>query len=66
MDERKPHPWLVPLPRRIGVLALAGVWFAIEAWTQPFSTWFWIALAMVAYGTWDFFLSGTYGGRESP
>lgn len=63
---REPHPWLLPLHRRVAVLGLALAWFAVEAWTEPLSTWFWIAAAMVAYGLWDFFLSGTYPARERP
>lgn len=61
-----PHPWLVPLPRRVGVLALAVVWLGIEAWAGISSTWFWVAAGLVAYGVWDFFLSGTYRVRGSP
>lgn len=62
----EPHPWLVPLPRRVGVLALAVAWLALEAWSDPASTWFWVAAGLVAYGAWDFFLSGTYRVRGSP
>lgn len=63
MAARGPHPWLVPLPRRIAVVAVAAAWFAIEAWAEPLGMWFWIAAAMAGYGVWDFFISGTYGER---
>lgn len=63
---REPHPWLVPLPRRVAALGLAAVWLALEAWAAPSGIWFWIALGLVAYGAWDFFLSGTYRARGSP
>ncbi len=55
-----PHPWLLPLHRRVAVAGLAVAWFAVEAWAEPMGTWFWIAGGLAAYGIWDFFLSGTY------
>lgn len=60
----EPHPWLVPLPRRVGALGLAVAWAAFEAYAEPGGLWFWLAVGITAYGVWDFFLSGTYrGGR---
>lgn len=56
----EPHPWLMPLPRRIGVLALAVAWAGFEGWYQPGGLWFWLAIGIVAYGIYDFFLSGSY------
>jgi hypothetical protein len=55
-----PHPWLVPLHRRVLVLAVAVAWAAFEGWYEPGGLWFWIAAGVVAYGVWDFFLSGSY------
>lgn len=60
----EPHPWLIPLHRRVAVLGVAVAWLLFEAWTEPGGLWFWLALGMVAYGAWDFFLSGTYA-RQS-
>jgi hypothetical protein len=60
MAAAKPHPWLVPLWRRIAVLMLAVVWMAFEGWYEPGGMWFWLAAGIVAYGVYDFFLSGAY------
>jgi hypothetical protein len=60
MAAAKPHPWLVPLWRRIGVLMLAVAWMAFEGWFEPGGMWFWLAAGIVAYGVYDFFLSGAY------
>ncbi|MGD9509985.1 MAG: hypothetical protein AB7I59_21265 [Geminicoccaceae bacterium] len=56
----QPHPWLVPLWRRIGVLVLAVLWMAFEGWYEPGGLWFWLAAGILAYGVYDFFLSGSY------
>ena len=50
----------MPLWRRIGVLALAAAWMAFEGWYEPGGLWFWLAVGIVAYGVYDFFLSGAY------
>jgi hypothetical protein len=50
----------MPLPRRVAVLGLAVAWLAFEAWFEPSGLWFWLAVGIVVYGVWDFFLSGTY------
>ncbi|MFL5336822.1 MAG: DUF3329 domain-containing protein [Geminicoccaceae bacterium] len=59
----EPHPWLMPLPRRVAVLGLAVAWCAFEGWYEPGGLWFWLAAGIVAYGVWDFFLSGAYPAR---
>ena len=59
----QPHPWLMPLPRRIAALGLAVAWCAFEGWYEPGGLWFWLAAGIVAYGVWDFFLSGTHPVR---
>jgi hypothetical protein len=56
----EPHPWLLPLHRRVAVLGLAVAWLLFEVWAEPGGLWFWLALGMVGYGIWDFFLSGIY------
>jgi hypothetical protein len=33
---------------------------AFEGWYEPGGLWFWLATGVVAYGVWDFFLSGSY------
>ena len=58
-----PHPSLMPLSRRIGVLGLALAWLGFEAWVDPGGLWFWLAVGITVYGIWDFFLSGTYPMR---
>ena len=58
-----PHPWLMPLSRRIGALGLALAWLGFEAWVDPGGLWFWLAVGITVYGIWDFFLSGTYPMR---
>ncbi len=60
----EPHPWLVPLPRRIGVMAVAVAWCGFEGWYEPGGLWFWLAAGVVVYGVWDFFLSGAYPVRS--
>jgi hypothetical protein len=59
----EPHPWLMPFHRRVAVLMLAVAWLAFEAWFEPGGLWFWLGAGMVAYGIWDFFLSGNYPAR---
>lgn len=43
---------------------MAGGWAAFEAFHEPGSLWFWLALGMFAWGIWDFFLSGNYAARK--
>jgi hypothetical protein len=59
----EPHPWLMPLHRRVLALALAAAWLAFEAFFEPGGLWFWLAAGITAYGVWDFFLSGNYPAR---
>jgi hypothetical protein len=56
----EPHPWLMPLHRRILTLGLAVAWLLFEAYVEPGGLWFWLAAGVVVYGIWDFFLSGSY------
>ena len=51
------------MPRRVAVLGLAVAWCAFEGWYEPGGLWFWLAAGIVAYGVWDFFLSGAYPAR---
>lgn len=55
----QPHPWLVPLYRRIGVMVVCVAWFAFEL-TQQDQLWLIMAGGATAYAAWDFFLSGNY------
>ncbi len=61
-----PHPWLMPLHRRVFALGLAVAWVAVETWMEPGGLWFWLALGIVVYGIWDFFLSGNYPLGNAP
>ena len=54
------HPWFEPCGRRLAVTAICGLWLLFESVYEPFSLWFWLALAALAYALWDFFLSGNY------
>jgi hypothetical protein len=59
----EPHPWLMPLHRRIFALSLAVAWLLFEGFFAPGGLWFWLAVGITVYGIWDFFLSGTYAAR---
>ncbi len=55
------HPWLRPLWRRVAVIAFCVGWIGVEAvWLEPGGMWVWLAVAITAWGVWDFFLSGKY------
>lgn len=60
----EPHPWLEPLPRRVGVTVFIVLWLIFEIWTEPGTLWFWLAIAALAWAIWDFFLSGNYRTPE--
>ncbi|MGF1477239.1 MAG: DUF3329 domain-containing protein [Geminicoccaceae bacterium] len=62
----QPHPWFRPLYRRVLVLCLCLIWLALELWSQPDSLWVIAALAVTAWGLWDFFLSGNYRPSKTP
>ena len=55
-----PHPWLMPLHAAGAGLGAGGRLGGFEAWYEPGGLWFWLAAGIVAYGVWDFFLSGAY------
>lgn len=55
-----PHPWFMPRHRRVFAVALAAAWALLELWAEPGGLWFWLAAGLLAYGLWDFFLSGNY------
>lgn len=59
----EPHPWLMPLHRRIFALGLALAWLLFEGIYAPGGFWFWAAAGITVYGVWDFFLSGSYPSR---
>ncbi|MFZ1430260.1 MAG: hypothetical protein WAS21_26240 [Geminicoccaceae bacterium] len=61
-----PHPWLVPLHRRVLALGLAVAWLGFEGWIEPGGLWFWLAAGIFVYGVWDFFLSGIYAPAATP
>jgi len=55
-----PHPWLRPLWRRIALIVVCAGWVAFEAWIEPGSFWFWMFVAIAAWGVWELLLSGKY------
>ncbi|MFO1071717.1 MAG: hypothetical protein U1E17_03255 [Geminicoccaceae bacterium] len=63
MTRTEPHPWFFPLSRRIFAVSLAVAWLAFELFMDPRGFWCWLAAGIVAYGIWDFFLSGNYAKR---
>ncbi|HEX6143856.1 MAG TPA: hypothetical protein VFZ01_14150 [Geminicoccaceae bacterium] len=44
----------------MAVALICALWLIFESVYEPFSLWFWLALAALAYALWDFFLSGHY------
>ncbi len=60
MPTSPPHPWLMPLHRRVLTTLVCAAWLAIEAWFAPQDIWFWLALFATGYALWDFFLAGKY------
>lgn len=50
------HPWYQPLGRRIGVVVICAVWFAMELWMQsPF--WMILAGSATGFTFWKLILS---------
>lgn len=58
------HAWFEPLWRRLAAMAFCLAWLGLEAWHQPDSVWFWLALGMTGWGLWELFLSGQYGRKN--
>ena len=46
----QPHPWLMPLHRRVLAMVVAVAWLGFEAWFEPSGMWFWLAAGITAYG----------------
>jgi hypothetical protein len=61
----EPHPWLRPIKRRIGVTVFCVLWLGFESWSEPGSLWFWLAVGVLGWAVWDFFLSGNYGQPDA-
>lgn len=61
----KPHPWFNPLYRRILTMLFCLIWLGIEAYSDPGGLWTLMALAVTAWGVWDFFLAGHYPVGET-
>ncbi len=59
-------PWFEPLWRRVLVIAFCCLWVLFELWYQPHGMWLWVALGLLAYGGFEFFLSGRYGKGGPP
>ncbi|NNG05360.1 MAG: DUF3329 domain-containing protein [Inquilinus sp.] len=55
----EPHPWLVPLYRRVAVTAVCAGWLAFETIQQE-ALWLLLASLSTGYALWNFFLSDTY------
>lgn len=59
MFSKKPHPWFIPLYRRVLTLAICAIWLTIELIGQEF-LWVVIAGAATGYAVWEFFVSPAY------
>ncbi len=67
MFSNKPHPWFVPLYRRIITLAVCILWVTIELIGQE-QIWVIVAGAACGYAVWEFFLGPAYRdvGKSRP
>lgn len=57
----KPHPWFIPVYRRVLTLAVCVLWVTIELIGQEMM-WVMIAGAACGYAVWEFFLGPAYRG----
>lgn len=60
MATPEPHPWLQPLYRRVLLFIVTLAWLGFELIQQD-PLWLTIAVGVVLYAGWDFFLRGVYG-----
>ena len=67
MLSSKPHPWFVPLYRRVIVMAFCVAWLIFELVGEQ-SFWLVIVGAINGYAVWEFFLGPNYrdAGRAQP
>ena len=65
LKRSEPHPWLVPLYRRVLVLAVCCGWLAFET-LQHEQNAFWLLIASLTtgYAVWEFFLGPNYRKRD--
>ena len=61
----EPHPWFVPLHRRVITMAICVFWLVIELIGQQ-SVWLIIAGAVNGYAIWEFFLGPNYRNGSKP
>ena len=66
MFSSEPHPWFIPLYRRVITMAICVAWLVFElVGQQPF--WLIMAGAVNVYAIWEFFLGPSYrGAGKSP
>lgn len=60
----QPHPWFNPLYRRVLTMAFCVIWLIFEASRDLSGLWTLMALAVTAWGAWDFFLAKHYPVNE--
>ena len=65
MFSTEPHPWFVPLYRRILTMAFCVAWLLFELIGEQ-SFWLVIAAAVNAYALWEFFLGPAYRDVNKP
>ena len=59
MFSSEPHPWFIPLYRRVITMAICVAWLVFElVGQQPF--WLIMAGAVNVYAIWEFFLGPNY------
>ena len=59
MFSSEPHPWFIPLYRRVITMAVCVAWLVFELIGQQ-SFWLILAGAVNGYAIWEFFLGPTY------
>lgn len=67
MISNKPHPWFIPLYRRVLTFAVCVAWLVMELIGQQMM-WAMISGAVCAYAIWEFFLGPNYRdfGKPAP
>lgn len=67
MFSKTPHPWFIPLYRRILTFGVCVIWLTVELIGQEL-LWVMIAGAANGYAVWEFFLGPAYRdvGKPAP
>lgn len=65
MFSSEPHPWFMPLYRRILTMAFCVAWLIFELVGEQ-SFWLILAGAVNGYALWEFFLGPNYRNANKP